>query len=440
VRTTWRVLAAHRDLRLALSAGLISASGDWVLLIGLLYQVYAMTGSTVASAFTMLSAGVPQVLLGPVAGTLADRWDRKKTMVYADVLLATGLLPLLAVHGRGDVWIVYLVLVWEGAVQQFFSPAQLAMVPRLVPDDRLPAANAISGQVGDVARLAGSALGGVLAAVGGLATVTIVDSASFIASAGLLVALRTSGQVTREAASSTRLASVATDLRAGLLLVGKSRTLRALLLFGLATSLGEGVFATLVTPFVEHTLHGTSRQFGLFAAAQAVGGIAGGVFATSVSHRIPASRLLGYGAVAFGTVDLAIFLYPVVYVSLWPAVIGMIVAGLPSALAGAGMMTLLQRGVQDSARGRLFGTLGAVQGLAMLVGTLAAGYLSSRLGTIPVITFQGGVWLLAGLAVVIRTRGTDSLPSAQKSAGQEPVPLWQQEADATGRSSPAQRA
>lgn len=407
MRTTWRVLAAHRDLRLALSAGLISMSGDWILLIGLLYQVYAMTGSTVASGFTMLSAGVPQVLLGPVAGTLADRWDRKKTMVHADLLLAAGLVPLLAVHGRGDVWIVYLVLVWEGAVQQFFSPAQRAMIPRLVPDDRLPTANAISGQVGDMARLAGSALGGVLAALGGLAVVTIADAASFLLSAALLAGLRTSGRVAREAASRTRLASVATDLRAGLTLVGKSRTLRALMLFGLVTSLGEGVFVTLVTPFVEHTLHGTSRQFGLFAAAQAVGGIVGGVFAASISHRIPASRLLGYGAVAFGAVDLAIFLYPVVYVALWPAVVGMIVVGLPSALAAAGMMTLLQRGVQDAFRGRVFGALGAVQGLAVLVGTVAAGYLGSRLGTVAVLAAQGALWLLAGLAVVVRVRLAD---------------------------------
>lgn len=419
MRTTWRVLAAHRDLRLTLAAGLISMSGDWILLIGLLYRVYAMTDSTVASAFTVLSAGVPQVLLSPVAGVLADRWNRKKTMVYADVLLAAGLVPLVLVHGRGDVWIVYLVLVWEGAVQQFFSPAQQAMLPRLVSDDRLPAANAISGQVGDVARLGGSALGGVLAAVGGLAAVTVADAASFLISAALLVTIRTSGRVVRETSARTRLATVATDLRVGLLHIGTNRTLRALMFFGLATSLGEGVFATLITPFVEHTLHGTSRQFGLFAAAQAVGGVVGGVLAASVSHRISASRLLGYGAVAFGLVDLAIFLYPVVYVSLWPAVVGMIVAGLPSALAGAGMMTLLQRGVDDSFRGRLFGALGAVQGLAVLVGTVTAGYLGNRIGTIPVLAFQGSVWLLAGLAVVIRTRGTDSYPTT--SAAAQPV-------------------
>jgi MFS family permease len=65
-------------------------TGDWVLTIGLIYRVYAVTGSTVASALTMASSFAPQVLLGAVAGVFADRWDRKRTMIAADLLLAVG--------------------------------------------------------------------------------------------------------------------------------------------------------------------------------------------------------------------------------------------------------------------------------------------------------------------------------------------------------------
>jgi hypothetical protein len=60
VRATWRALAGHRDLRPVLSAGVISQTGDWILMIGLLYRVYAMTGSTLASAITLLANLVPQ--------------------------------------------------------------------------------------------------------------------------------------------------------------------------------------------------------------------------------------------------------------------------------------------------------------------------------------------------------------------------------------------
>jgi len=206
------MLAGRRDLRLVLTAGVISMTGDWILTIGLTYRVFAVTGSTVASALTMASAFAPQLLLGAVAGVFADRWDRRRTMITADLLLAAGLLPLLLVHDASQVWIVFAVLFWEGCVEQFFSPAQQAMVPRLVPEDELVAANALSGQVSNVSRLAGSALGGVLAAAGGIVAVTLADAASFLASAVLLVLVRTTGRTAVREGNPLRPAAVGETL------------------------------------------------------------------------------------------------------------------------------------------------------------------------------------------------------------------------------------
>ena len=312
MRATWRILAGRRDLRLVLSAGIISMTGDWILTIGLIYTVYAATGSTVASALAMASAFAPQVLLGAVAGVFADRWDRKRTMIAADLLLTAGLLPLLLVRGAAQVWIVFAVMFWEGAVQQFFSPAQQAMVPRLVPDDELVTANAASGQVANVSRLAGSALGGLLAAFGGLLAVTLADAASFLASAALLAKVRTSGRTASRPGGPVRarLGQVGADLRDGLRLATRHRMLRVLMIFALVTSVGEGAMSTLFTPFVEHVLHGTPQDLGLIIAAQAVGGIVGGMVAAASGHRLRAGRMMCYGAVVFGLVDLAIFLYP----------------------------------------------------------------------------------------------------------------------------------
>ena len=72
---------------------------------------------------------------------------------------------------------------------------------------------------------------------------------------------------------------------------------------------------------------------------------------------------------AFGAVDLAIFLYPLGYVAVWPAAVGMVVVGFPGALTIAGALTLLQRNTEDSYRGRVFGALDAVEGVAILAGT-----------------------------------------------------------------------
>jgi predicted MFS family arabinose efflux permease len=410
VRAARALLGERPDLRLVLSAGLVSISGDWILLVGLLYRVYAMTGSTVASALTLLSASAPPVLLGSVAGMFADRWDRKRTMIVADLLMAAGLLPLLAVHDSRQAWIVFAVLFWKGAVEQFFSPAQQAMVPRLVPDDQLLAANALNGQVRDVSRLAGSALGGVIAALGGLVAVTMADAASFVVSAALLALVRADGCVIRPGGRAAgtlreplreRLAAMGQELRVGVALTARHRLLRALMMFVLVTSVGEGIFSTLLTPFLSHVLHASSQEFGLVTAAQAVGGIAGGLLAVSLGQRVPATRLFCRGAVAFGVVDLAIALYPLGYDSIWPTFALMIIVGFPAALMLAGLMTLFQRHTQDAYRGRVFGALGAAEGIAMMAGTLAGGYLSQSLGIIGVFAVQGGGYVLAGLGVTI---------------------------------------
>jgi Na+/melibiose symporter-like transporter len=429
VRAALRMLAGRRDLRLVLCAGTISLTGDWILVIGLIYRVYAVTGSTVASALTMASSYAPQVLLGAVAGVFADRWDRKRTMIVADLLLAAGLLPLLLVHGAGQVWIVFVVMFAEGAVSQFFSPAQQAMVPRLVPDDELLAANALNGQVSNASRLAGSALGGILVAAGGLAAVTLTDAASFAASAALLALVRTSGRAAGPDPSDRRvrtgLGRIGAELRAGLGVSVGHRVLRALMIFALVTSVGEGIMSTLFTPFVEHVLHGSSEAFGLVVAAQAVGGIAGGVVAASAGHQVRASRLLSVGAIVFGLVDLAIFLYPLGYVAVWPAIVGMIIVGVPGALALAGLMTLFQRNTEDSYRGRVFGAISTAEGVTVLAGTLAAGYLSRLAGIIPVLAIQGGGYVAAGLGLLVWLKeapGPDrSQPAAAARSSQPAV-------------------
>lgn len=112
----------QRDLRLLLSAGVISLTGDWMLRIGLTYYVYKVTGSTLASAFMLLASFVPQILLSSFASVFVDRWDLRHTMIVTDVLLAVGLLPLLAVHQSGQVWIIYAVTAWGGASSSSSSP------------------------------------------------------------------------------------------------------------------------------------------------------------------------------------------------------------------------------------------------------------------------------------------------------------------------------
>jgi Na+/melibiose symporter-like transporter len=398
---------AQPGVLLLLGAGLISLSGDWVLRVGLAYYVYALTGSTVASAVMLLASFIPQIALSSLAGVFVDRWDPKRTMVVTNLALAGGLLPLLLVRHPRDVWVVYVVMAWQGTVQQFFAPAEQKMLPLVADPPHLPTVNALYGQNRDASRLLGAALGGVLVAAGGLPPVVIADFTSFLIAAACCSLLPVAAAGARRLSAArgwTKVKGRIRELREewadGLRLSTRESVLRALLIFLAIVSVGEGVMGTLFAPFVRSVLHGTGADFGLINAAQAVGGIGGGLVAASLGRRLDPVAALSYSAVAFGAVDLILFLYPLAWPGVWPAAVLIAGAGIAGAFMLTAAMTLMQEHTTDRYRGRVFGALGAVEGLAIVTGTVAAGVLGHVLGIVAVLSVQGAGYVAAGILVL----------------------------------------
>lgn len=418
VRGPFRLLRRSPDLRLLLGAGLVSVTGDWVLGIGLTYAVYALTGSTLASAAALLAGFLPQVVVGSVAGVFVDRWDRKRTMIVANLLLSVGLLPLLLVDGGDRIWLVYVVLGFEAVGEVFFAPAEQAMLPRVVPDEDLMAANGLNSQVQNTCRLVGGGLGGVVAAVGGITAITLVDVASFLVAALLLSRISVSGRPESPSPDEDgpevvrgRLAHLAEEWRVGLRTTWSSQVLRVLVAVMLITSTGEGIMGSLFAPFVRHVLHGGAPIFGLISGIQAVGGVVGGFVVATVAGRWSAVRMLAFGAVVFGLVDLAIFLYPLLWVTPWPAVAGMTLVGVPGAVVVSGLMTLFQRHTTDDRRGRVFSLVFMARSVTLTVGALIAGFLGGSIGIVPILALQGVGYVVAGVVVVlVLDRSADRAP------------------------------
>ena len=180
----------ERSFRRLWIAGLISDTGDWLLLVSLPILVYRYTGSTLGAAAAFLVQLAPPVLLAPVAGRVADRGDRRLTLTAISLAQAAALTPLLMVHGRTGLPLLYLVLVAQSALAAVFDPAKNALLPTLVPDDRLVSANSLVALNQNVGRLVGGSLGGVLLAVGGgLTLIVAADGVSFLIAAALIAGL-----------------------------------------------------------------------------------------------------------------------------------------------------------------------------------------------------------------------------------------------------------
>ena len=399
----------RRDFALLWFAGLVSLTGDWMLVVALPVTVYQLTGSALATGGVLIANKLSALVLGSVAGVFVDRWDRKRTMVVANLVRAPILLLLFAVDSAERVWIVYVVAAALSAVGQFFRPAENALLPRLVGEEHLVPANALNALNDNLSRLVGPALGGLVAAWFGLGGVVAADAASYLVAAGMIAAIAASTRPERTplpdaAAVTGTWAVVWREWLAGLRLIRDNPVLRVVFgVFALA-SLGEGVMQTAFWVYIDQALGGGTREAGWLLSAQAVGGLVGAVVIGAWGKTRPPVSLLGWGAIGVGLIDLAVFNYPAFVPGIWLGLVLMAVVGVPATAFGTGYTTALQAEAADAYRGRVFGALGATSALFMIGGAAIAGLATERLGAVAVLTIDslgyvaGGVFALRALA------------------------------------------
>lgn len=408
-------LMRQRNFSLLWFAGLISLAGDWMLSVALPLYVYNLTESALATSGMMIARLVPMIAMGPIAGVFVDRWDRRNTMIICNLLRAPILLGLVFVDSASDLWLAYLVAFSTSTIAQFFSPAENALLPLLVSPDRLVPANSLNTLNNNLARLLGPPLGAGLAALYGLNGPAIADSASFLIAA-LLLALVISPEASKATKAAAERAgtfisrllqacrNVLDELRAGFRLIVSNRTLRILFVLFTITSIGEGVMGVMFLVFVKDILRGGSPELGWFMSGQAVGGLAGALLIGAYGARLAAARLIGWGCLGLGIIDLAIFNYPNLtsgVAPVWPGVAFMIVVGVPAAAAVTGWGTMIQQEVEDAFRGRVFAALTTTIGLFNLVGALLAGIVGDRFGVITILNLQSSGYIIAGISALL---------------------------------------
>jgi MFS family permease len=403
----------NRNFDLLWLATLISRAGDWVLLVGLPIYVYLLTHSVLAISVTLVAAFLPQIALGSVAGVLVDRWDRKQIMVASNLLLAIALLPLLLVRTPDRVWIIYVVSFVETSLEQFFTPAENALLPALVGEEHLVPANSLNSLVQNLSRLLGPALGGLVAVTFGLLGIVAADALSFVLAAGLIAAISGVATAALPKTPLTPLEPVTeadspagsrkgiwSEWTGGLRVIGSEPVLWVLLCVFSVSSLGEGCFATLYPVFVYQVLHGNALQIGELMSAQAIGGLVGGLLLGWIGNRVLSAWVMGPCLMLFGLIDLAIFNTPAFFPFYWLSFGLFIAVGIPGIISLTGAESRLQASAPDAYRGRVFGILGTAMGLFMLVGTLVAGVVTHHLGVVTVLNIQGTSYVVAGLFLI----------------------------------------
>jgi MFS family permease len=394
----------RRNFALLWLGQLISQIGDMVLLIGLPFYVYQLTGSLVQTGLMYIVETIPRILLGSLAGVFVDRWDRRWTMVVSDLGRAGLLLMLLLVRSPAELWLVYIVACLQSVISLFFAPALSAATPALVDEQQLVAANSLHSLSESLMRFIGPPLGGALLALLGLTGVVLVDSASFLLSASmiLLIAMPARHVDQRPADDNrARWVQIWRELLDGLRLVRDRPTLTALFITFALFAVSGGLSAASLIVFVNEVMGGTALTLGWMAMAQGIGSLLGAALISRASAIVRPAYLVGVPLLIAGCIVLLFVNIPVLVVVLpLIALMGLFIVGF-----FVTTQTLIQRNVVDHYRGRVAGALSMTTALMSLLGMLVASALAGSFGAVGLLDCSGTLTVLAGAVAVVMLQG-----------------------------------
>ena len=177
------ILRTNRNFRLLYIGQAISQLGDWFNAVAVYALLLDLTGSATAVAWMMIVQFLPIALVGPLAGVVVDRVNRRRLMIAADVVRGCLILGLLLVKSADHIWIAYLVMALTVSASAFFEPARTATIPNITSAEELLPANALSSATWSAMLAVGASIGGLMTVALGRDIAFAINAASFFASA-----------------------------------------------------------------------------------------------------------------------------------------------------------------------------------------------------------------------------------------------------------------
>lgn len=376
----------------------------------------------------LLAASAPIFVVGPLAGVFADRWDRRRTMLWMDALravlialliLATGILPLAFVPGgrltvNWQLGAIYGTVGLASVCAQFFNPSRMSLLGLLVEQPDMARAAGLTQAAASIAAIAGPPVAALLFFAGGIQWALLANALSFAISFVALLAIRVPPPVPAPEVK-TRDEGFWREFAAGLRFFTTSRAMLALLVTGVLVLLGAGALNTLDIFFLQSNLRTSPDLYGVLTAAQGVGLVLGAGLAAAYAERIGVVRVFAWSLVTAGAVTI-------IYArmtSFAPALAVMALIGVLIAAVNVTINTLLYVVAPQALIGRVSAVFNPITSLAAMLSIALAGYLDSvalrglhvvTLGMVvgPVDTIYMGVGvliLLGGLNAIANLRG-----------------------------------
>jgi MFS family permease len=391
------LLRNNRNFRQLWLGQVVSQLGDWFDTMALYALLQKLTQDSGRAIGLMLVARfLPSFIVGPLSGVVADRFSRRHIMIISDVLRAIVVLGFLLIRRPDQVWLVYALTILQLVFSSFFEPAKTAVIPSIVSDRELLAANAVSSATWSVMLTLGAAFGGLVTGWFGTDAAFILDSLTYLASALLVASVRFPRRAARVKQKLTISKALGiTDTIEGARYVWQRPRVFALMMVKPAWGLGGGIL-TLLAVFGEKIFPVAGKAavgIGILYAARGIGTAIGPILMRRIAGETRESMqkwigmaflIGGTGYIAFGSAT-----------SFALAIVVLMFGHAGGSILWVNSTVLLQRAVEDNFRGRVFAAEMALLTLMMAASNYATGELLDRFHFSPrSVTIGIGIFFL----------------------------------------------
>ena len=385
----------NRNFALLWGGQAVSQIGDGLFYVAQIWLVLQLTGSALAMGTTLILTQIPRLAFQLIGGVSVDRYDRQKLMFLSDAIrgLVVLVFAILVATKRVEMVHVYVLSIVFGIVGAFFYPAQAALVPNLVPSDRLVAANSLLGLTQQLSQVFGPVAAGILISLPsiGVAGVSYFNAASFAAGAAGLALMRLPAQ-TRDASGTS--ASFAHELRDGFRYLLGFRALVIVLLLAMILNFALAPFEVLLPVFTNAVLGYGAEALGLLTSSFGVGMVVGSLGVGAWSPKTRRGILVFVGTTMTGFLMAALGAIPVFIATVAILIMGGVLIAAVNTLLAA----VMQGMIADEYRGRIFSlNMMISMGLAPIALAVAGG-LADAVGPGTVFVAGGVITAVASLS------------------------------------------
>ncbi len=378
------ILRNNRNFRLLFIGQTVSQLGDWFNSVAVFALLLDLTGSATAVAWMMIVQFLPVALIGPIAGVVVDRVDRRRLMIGADLFRGVLVLGLLLVHTREQVWMAYAIMALAVSGSAFFEPARTATIPNVTSREELMPANALSSATWAAMLAVGASIGGLVTALAGREIAFVINGISFFVSAWFIS--RTNYDSTPAPKAPLRGWFALTglpDLLEGLAYVRRRSHVSALMFVKAGWGLAGGVLLLLAV-FGQRIFPvggSTAAGIGVLYGARGIGAGLGPMALRWMLGQTPTTMRRSIGPAYF---MVGGFYVALAFAGTLPAAAAcVLLAHFGGSILWVFSTVLLQMEVPDEFRGRVFAAELALVTLTSSISSYATAYALDGLGWSP---------------------------------------------------------